>query len=335
MTLLARILRVAAVAVVALVATIAVLELAFRAVGLELAGAPAPAEDGSSVILCIGDSHTRGPVDPDNYPAQLQRILDERAAGRYRVINVGIPGLNTAQIAARFERFLGYYRPKIVLHWAGLNNSWNYAERRDVRQSWQDRVVEESRILRFLRVAYFYRRLHAEIETPQLELHDWPGPDARFTSNFGGQADEIRSDDRPPRPTPEIEKLTHHDLRTMMAIAHERAIPMLLITYPLIGEYYQPVNEAVRQVATHYGMPVIDSVEAIAPAREEAAGAPLFDAWMHPTPVLYKHVAELVYATLLEQHLVEPASRSATASAGDASAAMNEIAGAPAGTARP
>jgi len=313
-----RILRGLALAVVASIGLIAVLELAFRLGGLSLAAAPRPAPDGSTVVLCVGDSHTRGQLDPDNYPAQLELILNERAGGHYRVINVGIPGLNTAQVRKRFERYIGYYRPAIVLHWAGINNFWNYAEDEVRKPAWNDWLVENSRLARFVRVAFFYRRLNQQVlEKPVLDLHDWPGPNAKFVARFAGTEDEIV--DRPGDPVSEeqIEKLTRGDLTSMMQTARERGIPMFLVVYPFAEDHYRPVNQAIRAVSKDFAVPFVDSVAAIEPAKEKAHGQPLFDSWVHPTPVLYREIAEQAYRLLVVQDLVHESAVAATRAGGN------------------
>jgi lysophospholipase L1-like esterase len=80
---------------------------------------------GASVrILAIGDSHTYGSSIAGNqsYPAQLQRLLDERAPGRFSVINLGIPGMSTTQVRQRLPANVARYGPDIVLVWCGANN---------------------------------------------------------------------------------------------------------------------------------------------------------------------------------------------------------------------
>jgi lysophospholipase L1-like esterase len=316
--MLSRILKGLALVVVGSIGLVAVLEVAFRVGGLGLAAAPRPAPDGSTVVLCVGDSHTRGQLDPDNYPAQLERILNERAGGHYRVINVGVPGLNTAQVRKRFERYVGYYRPAIVLHWAGINNFWNYAED-DVRQpAWTDWLVESSRLARFVRVAFFYRRLNQQVlEKPVLDLHGWPGPDSKFVAKFAGTEEEVIDKPGDPVSEEQIEKVTRGDLTAMMQIAWERRIPMFLVVYPLAGAYYRPVNRAVRGVSDDFGVPFVDSFAAIEPAKQEANGAPLFDSWVHPTPVLYRQIAEQAYGTLVAQGVVHESAVAGAAAARD------------------
>ena len=135
--------------------------------------------DGSRVVLCVGDSHTRGRPDPDNYPAALEQILNARTGERWRVINLGVPGQNTGQVRLRFERYLAYYRPTVVLHWGGINNGWNQAER-DGSRGFLATLVEHSRLIRFLRVALFYRglerRVLADTHGPVPELRGPPAP---------------------------------------------------------------------------------------------------------------------------------------------------------------
>ena len=83
-----RLLRGAALAVVgALLAGEVILQLA----SIFAPDRTSPWREGASErILCIGDSHTYGAgVERDeSYPAQLQRVLDGLAPGRYAVMNL-------------------------------------------------------------------------------------------------------------------------------------------------------------------------------------------------------------------------------------------------------
>ncbi len=87
--------------------------------------------DASIRILAVGDSHTYGGTVPkgQEYPAQLQRFLDEAAPGVYSVLNVGIPGMNTSQVRNRLPLHLARWNPDLVLLWCGVNNTFNQTER--------------------------------------------------------------------------------------------------------------------------------------------------------------------------------------------------------------
>jgi hypothetical protein len=88
--------------------------------------APAP---GEQRILCIGDSNTYGVyLDPEeSYPAQLQGFLDLAPGNPWRVVNLGFPGQNSAQVRARLAENLVLYRAGILIVLVGVNNSWSPA----------------------------------------------------------------------------------------------------------------------------------------------------------------------------------------------------------------
>ncbi|HMB54668.1 MAG TPA: GDSL-type esterase/lipase family protein, partial [Thermoanaerobaculia bacterium] len=105
-----------------------VLELVL--VGLSLFFGPRsqalPAGSGA-VVLTVGDSHTFGVYHPpeESYPGRLQVHLDARAADAYRVVNRGLPGMNSSQVATRMPGWAERYRPRVVVLCVGINNLWN------------------------------------------------------------------------------------------------------------------------------------------------------------------------------------------------------------------
>jgi acyl-CoA thioesterase-1 len=81
--------------------------------------------DPRPVILAFGDSMTAGygvPADM-SYPAQLQKILDERGY-KYRVVNMGVTGDTTRGGVGRLNRALGA-GPDIVILELGSNDRSN------------------------------------------------------------------------------------------------------------------------------------------------------------------------------------------------------------------
>jgi hypothetical protein len=66
------------------------------------------------------------------------------------------------------------------------------------------------------------------------------------------------------------------------------------------------VNAGLRHASATFGVPVVESSKAIAPAAAEGPGEKLFDDWVHPLPLLYRHIAEEAYWTLVEEGLVTP-----------------------------
>jgi hypothetical protein len=113
---------------------------------------------GTPVVLCVGDSHTFGTSVPreETYPAALQAELDRLApeAG-FEVVNRGIPGMNTSQLADLLPVWLAEYDPVMVVVWIGRNDHWNLedpAGLTDQREStWPDRLLAASRLVTVLR----------------------------------------------------------------------------------------------------------------------------------------------------------------------------------------
>ncbi len=61
--------------------------------------------DGVTRIVVLGDSFTfgEGVAAGEAFPARLERLLNDGAARRYEVLNLGVPGYNTVQEVAYFR----------------------------------------------------------------------------------------------------------------------------------------------------------------------------------------------------------------------------------------
>ncbi len=282
-----------------------VVEVAFRVAGLWVGREATSLDDGRTVVLCVGDSHTRGRPDPDNYPAALERILNERADRPYRVVNVGIPGLSTGQLRQRFTRFVDYYRPAVILHWAGINNGWHHPEGQRGVVGW---LTEHSKVARFVRVALFYRRLFREADATAPDLLHYEKARAQWNVNFGGKEEEIVTEHGAELPVEQVAVVTRADLTFMMQVAKERGVPMFLVKYGLAGGYYAPVNKAVIAISADFGVPYIDSAVAAGEVHRTAPQERLYDDWVHPMPMVYRQTAEEAYKLLVERGLVKPRS---------------------------
>ncbi len=120
------------------------LALVILEAGLRLAGSfvgqrtIAPGDSTDRVtLLTLGDSHTYGVFysPADTYPGQLQAILDQRSPDRYHVVNLGLPGMNSSEIAVRLPRWIQRFRPYAVVVCVGINNSWNRSDTEEMRSS--------------------------------------------------------------------------------------------------------------------------------------------------------------------------------------------------------
>lgn len=116
-----------ALAVFGLLLGLLLAEGGLRAYGAYLrysrAGSAAPAA--GTRILCVGDSFTYGVGAPEgaSYPAHLQQLLDgDYGPKAYSVINEGVPGQNSSELAARLDFLLTAHRPGVLLILTGANN---------------------------------------------------------------------------------------------------------------------------------------------------------------------------------------------------------------------
>ena len=77
----------------------------------------------------MGESTTQGhSTDVGNYPVYLKAALEQRAPGpaEIEMINAGVSGWTSDQLALRAERQLAAYRPDIVVLYAGSNDFQSY-----------------------------------------------------------------------------------------------------------------------------------------------------------------------------------------------------------------
>ena len=84
-------------------------------------------------LLCVGDSHTYGASLPpeDSYPSQLEMLLERSFPERdFRVLNRGIPGVNSAYVANRLEQQMLQHQPEMVLIWVGTQQPLEFPRNR-------------------------------------------------------------------------------------------------------------------------------------------------------------------------------------------------------------
>jgi len=85
--------------------------------------------------LCLGDSYTYGEGasgEKGSYPSQLEQLLNARENGpagvRWRVVNRGWPGRNSAEVLQRTPGYLTTERPDYVVVLVGANDRWSHRE---------------------------------------------------------------------------------------------------------------------------------------------------------------------------------------------------------------
>jgi lysophospholipase L1-like esterase len=247
------------------------------------AAAPRPESANAIKILVVGDSHAAGAGVPkeENLASQLERLLAQRHPDRaFRVVNLGLPGVNSPWVANRLERNIRTYDPDVVISWVGVNDTWNATE----TDAWGHgslglglhRLLLKSKVYRLAVVAWHTRGVDAE------------------------RSQQVRQASRhvakpPPR---EIARGLSYDLERMAATARAYGVPIIFMNYPVP---YAVVNETIQKSATKLRVPMVDAVHDVNRARGEgheqekllwhAAGP-------HPTGLLYRYVAESTVPTV-------------------------------------
>ena len=90
-------------------------------------------------IVCLGDSSTFGMNvnDADAYPQVLARLLEERAPGRFEVLNLGVPGYSSRQGLELLRQSALHYQPDLVTFAFGTNDRF-----------WK-RAISDDQVIRF------------------------------------------------------------------------------------------------------------------------------------------------------------------------------------------
>jgi hypothetical protein len=287
-------------------AALLLLELGLRAAGTILRSAGQRGggrlEATDRVVLCVGDSHTYGAPLPreDSYPTQLEERLARLDPGaRWSVINRGIPGMNSAQVAADLEGWLQHDRPAFVVVWIGANNWWNREDpaglhgARD-RGAWRA-LLDQSRLYRVYLTF-----------TAQASFSDWDAAASQVTQRsnrwlFGEPVDRK-----------ERFVNTVRDLSQIAGILARHGVPWLLVTYP--QPEYRWQRSAAEQVALRAHVAMVHTAVDLERARREHPEALPICPWPaperqtclmvdamgpHPTRLLYGYVAESIANALV------------------------------------
>ncbi|MEM7306248.1 MAG: SGNH/GDSL hydrolase family protein [Planctomycetota bacterium] len=274
-------------------------------------GARVGAQDGAAAfrIVCVGDSNTYGLWEDaaEAYPARLGELLASRGAdGPYRVLNLGVPGLSSSMVAARFGETLEQHRPDLVLALVGVNDLWTFAGEGEVAaEPWYERL----RIAKLIRLAL---QRGESVADDGAQVHvDRSGRAVSVPA--GTEALESNLLERLPR-----------SLAALNALAAERGVPVVFLTYASDTGSYGLASDVVRSSADELGLAWIDVRARLVAGPPALDGVAAFHSDGHPTALGYELFARHVYRALTEsghvagEPLEDPGAALATASYADA-----------------
>lgn len=277
--------------------------------------APDPDHD---IVLCLGDSHTWGLGV--GYPAALAPALTAWAP-RARVVNLGVPGTNTAQLRTRIAVEMERFHPRLVIVWSGINNNWNrrgtdvWAPAGVPPPPWWQRLLEYSRTVRFVRVWRHQHALQSLLSdgAPLVAPAFYRAPGDTFDvirRDIGGQEEVHYGEKGEDLSAAELTRVTALDIRDMAEQARAAGVKFMAITYPIPAGPFLAVNAGIVEGAAATGAPVVTGADAYTRLVERYGGKDktpeLYDNTVHPNQLLYDEIGAMVAETIKREGLLAP-----------------------------
>jgi lysophospholipase L1-like esterase len=311
-------------AFLALMLGLVLCELGLRVAGWMYLSSSDRTDNGSGhgpVLLCHGDSNVFGIYEAaeESYPARLQALFDRRApAVGARVVNLGIPGLNSRQLAAALPHEIERHRPAAVLVTVGANNGWAWFESEELTYAGaalpeEPAWWEELRVLKLLELAIhrLSGEAHAEAApraTPgprqdavRIEQDETAGERIFQVKNREGQDVQFRTPiDAEAAPADDFEASIRRDLAVMKRVCDERGVELLLVGYGADRGSYGGANRAMRQAAAEHGIAHADPCHQVAELSDTLGFDDVFHLDLHPRGPGYEVIARAAY-----EHLVD------------------------------
>jgi lysophospholipase L1-like esterase len=271
----------------------------------------APGAEGGRVWVCVGDSCTFGIFEDagDSYPAQLERLLNERDDGDpVRVVNLGLPALNTRQVKYVLEEAVRDYDPEFALVLTGVNNTWSWQPDGQVdflSPPWYEglRLVRMARLIRF---AFDEEDPRGEADLPFPGLDPETGDvQVNGRDRTGRRIAYATQSFEPKYEGAILQESIVADLEAIAASLRGGACSPVFLTYASDEEWYGPANRAIREAARRTGTTLVDCERNLAESRATYPNEILFYPDSHPRALGYELVARAVLQGMTEAGLVQ------------------------------
>lgn len=255
-----------------------------------------PPEPGEIRILCVGDSHTYGVgVEPqDSYPAQLEAVLRARGIPA-RVVNAGVPGMNSAQLLEQLPQKLAEYQPQIVMIWVGANNQWLPIDEESAQPvvRWRDRL----RILRLLRLLFTRTEGVSGDFRRDLDV---------AMSKYGQTAQQFGKPGSHQLRSAEVTAgITARDIPPIADLVRKAGAVPVLLTYPVtLGPMQTAIDRAIVDAGAANQIQVIDL--RVMARRHQPRIPKLLLRDMHPAARFYRAIGWEIARTFIRDGLVKP-----------------------------
>jgi lysophospholipase L1-like esterase len=258
-----------------------------------------PDPDAPLTVLCVGDSNTYGLHLPQvyAYPALLASELSTRYRRPVQVVNRGVPGQGSAQVARHLLDDLSTTEPELVLILAGINDAWNSDAQDAGPFSW----------LGHLRLVRLARVLTAGVTTAQTfeittdeegEIVVDRGDGAARVNAGEGSVGTLAGE--------ALAAAVRTGLGRSLAIARDQGAEPVLLTYAEGAGPFATVNDAIRATARDEEVLLIDVALAFEGHFAREGYDTLMFADHHPNLRGYRLVARQAAESLERAGLVPP-----------------------------
>ncbi|HYM11838.1 MAG TPA: SGNH/GDSL hydrolase family protein [Bryobacterales bacterium] len=270
-------------------------------------------------VACLGESTTFGTDADINYPSNLRRILAEHARGfsGYEVINAGVPGWVSDQIALRAEHQLAAFRPDAVILYIGWNDfqsydplagppGVSYFEHSYGGTKWKQYATSWLKSVALLSALYHTGPVEFQKpEAPIAAAQD--NPPEKCYRFLLANLQQIVESFRQASPGVKIFVCTlvgRWPQSTPHQLAHEDPVWWMKrhgVTPEQAAELMARLNNQLRQFARRDGLPLIDAAQTFG----DLDRARLQWDWAHMYPDGYELLAWTMYAALRQAGVVE------------------------------
>ena len=256
-------------------------------------------------VLCVGDSYTFGLYyrGEESYPARLEEMLNAGSSSdesTWRVVNVGVPAQNTAQILHALPEQLARHRPEIVVVLAGHNDRWNVVD--PLQRSRLRNAIDSLVLVKLWRIATTDFEGFAGDEGRVARITRWSPEEVGVDSGTGEQVIEIdKTLDR--RDDAAVRELCRQHFVLMAEAVRTAGAKTVLCSYPSPEPGYQAVAEAVDAAARSGGEDVL-AVDAREVFVEMLESRPYHELLIpgdrHPTDRGYFHLARCIVESMAD-----------------------------------
>ncbi len=256
--------------------------------------------EGARRVLSLGDSNTYGLyVEHEQaYPQVLERLWNsDPRRGSIEVVNLGFPGTNSSTVRKNLPGLIRQVRPDLVTVLIGTNDFWTVPEETletdSVASGFSDFAWSTSRLYRLF---YIWTR---EFEVPELEgdyslENPLPFETNRVTVNQGGEEFVLGFVNAGGRG--EVQGWRRRlvaNLEAILAIAEERGVEVVMLSYLAEEWPYARTNELLRRFARKHEVRFIDQGAALKPSCTKVKCAELLSD-LHPSVAGHEFTAEIL-----------------------------------------